>query len=200
MAEKIIADALDTALARHYEQFGDAEREKQAVVFMDGRWVAIRGDFTPDEIREAMEYIHRYRLSQKLQKSMEDTSPFVVKNGEVFIKEANIAGGATHAAGIETLQPVTNIYNISLGIQRDETAQNKVAISANKFEVKPGINANLEALIENALKNAAECAVLDVAKQMAADKKAMDELASYVRTAIMMECFPGGVIWLQVHV
>lgn len=44
MAEKIIADALDTALARHYEQLGDAEREKQAVVFMDGRWVAIRGD------------------------------------------------------------------------------------------------------------------------------------------------------------
>lgn len=197
MAEKIIADALDTALARHYEQLGDAEREKQAVVFMDGRWVAIRGDFTPDEIREAVEYIHRYRLSQKLQKSMEDTSPFVVKNGEVFIKEASIAGGSIRAAAIETPQPVTNIYNISLGIQRDETAQNKVAISANKFEVKPGIDTNLEALIENMLKNAAECAALDVAKQMAADKKAVDELASYVRTAIMMEYFPGGVIWRQ---
>ena len=31
MAEKIIADVLDTALARHYEQLGDAEREKQAI-------------------------------------------------------------------------------------------------------------------------------------------------------------------------
>lgn len=133
MAEKIIADALDTALARHYEQLGDAEREKQAVVFMDGRWVAIRGDFTPDEIREAVEYIHRYRLSQKLQASMEETSPFVVKSGEVFIKEANIAGGATQAAAIDTPQPVTNIYNISFGVRSDESVQNKVTISTNKF-------------------------------------------------------------------
>lgn len=45
--------------------------------------------------------------------------------------------------------------------------------------------------------DAAECAELDVAKQMAADKKAMDELTSHVRKAIMMECFPGGVIWQQ---
>ncbi|NMR95694.1 Fur-regulated protein, partial [Vibrio parahaemolyticus] len=36
-----------------------------------------------------------------------------------------------------------------------------------------------------------------VAKQVAADKKAMDEQASYVRTAIMMACLPGGVIWQQ---
>lgn len=98
MAEKIIADVLDTALARHYEQLGDAEREKQAVVFMDGRWVAIRGDFTPDEIREAVEYIHRYRVSKKLQKSLEDISPFVVDNGEIFIKDAFITGGAIQAA------------------------------------------------------------------------------------------------------
>ncbi|CAM7639330.1 hypothetical protein CIFRMA203M1_01265 [Citrobacter freundii] len=52
---------------------------------------------------------------------------------------------------------MTNIYNISLGILSDEPAQNKVALSTNKFEVKPGIDANLEALIENALKNAAGC-------------------------------------------
>lgn len=188
MAEKIISDALDAALARHYEQLGDAEREKQAVVFMDGRWVAIRGDFTPDEIREAVEYIHRYRSSQKLQASMEETSPFVVKNCEVFIKDATIAGGAIQAAAIETPHPVTNIYNISFGVRSDEPEQKKVTISTNKFEVKPGIDANLEALIENALKNAAECAELDVAKQMAADKKAMDELEKTIRKAIRNEC------------
>ncbi len=73
----------------------------------------------------------------------------------------------------------------------------RVTVSADKFKVKPGVDTNIETLIENALKNAAECAALDVTKQMAADKKAMDELASYVRTAIMMECFPGGVIWQQ---
>ncbi|MDM2753698.1 hypothetical protein OGY72_07480 [Citrobacter sp. Cpo221] len=100
-------------------------------------------------------------------------------------------------AAIDTPQPVTNIYNISFGVRSDEPVQNKVTTSSDKFEVNSGVDTNLEALIENALKNAAECAALDVAKQVAADKKAMDELASYVRTAIMMECFPGGVIWQQ---
>ncbi|HCB1493709.1 TPA: Fur-regulated protein [Citrobacter braakii] len=126
-----------------------------------------------------------------------DTSPFVVKNGEVFIKEANIAGGSTRAAELEKPQPVTNIYNINFGARSDEPAQNQVTISADKFEVNSGVDTNLEAVLGNSLKNAAECAALDVAKQMAADKKAMDELTSHVRKAIMMECFPGGVIWRQ---
>ncbi|WP_275260757.1 Fur-regulated protein [Citrobacter portucalensis] len=134
----------------------------------------------------------------ELDQRIRDTVSFeLIRNGVPFIKDATIANGAIHAAAIETPQPVTNIYNISFGVRSDEPVQNKVTISTNKFEVKPGIDTNTEALIENALKNAAECAARDVAKQMAADRKAMDELASYVRTAIMMECFPGGVIWQQ---
>ncbi|MBD9990217.1 Fur-regulated protein [Citrobacter freundii] len=130
----------------------------------------------------------------ELDQRIRDTVSFeLIRNGVPFIKDATIASGAIHAAAIETPQPVTNIYNISLGILRDEPAQNKVTISTDKFEVKPGIDTNTEALIENA----AECAARDVAKQVAADKKAMDEQASYVRTAIMMECLPGGVIWQQ---
>lgn len=120
----------------------------------------------------------------ELDQRIRDTVSFeLIRNGVSFIKDAAIANGAIHAAAIETPQPVTNIYNISLGIQRDEPAQNKVTVSADKFKVKPGVDTNIETLIENALKNAAECAALDVTKQMAADKKAMDELASYVRTA-----------------
>lgn len=130
----------------------------------------------------------------ELDQRIRDTVSFeLIRNGVPFIKDATIASGAIHAAAIETPQPVTNIYNISLGILRDEPAQNKVTISTDKFEVKPGIDTNTEALIENA----AECAARDVAKQVAADKKAMDEQASYVRTAIMMECLPGGIIWQQ---
>lgn len=177
MAEKIIADALDTALARHYEQLGDAEREKQAVVFMDGRWVAIRGNFTPDEIREAVEYIHRYRSSQKLQASMEETSPFVVKNGEVFIKEASIAVGAIHAAAIDTPQPVTNIYNISLGIRRDETVRNKVAISTNEIS----IHANVEEVLRNALAANEEVERLRDAMKNAASEGVQQALAAVER-------------------
>ena len=132
----------------------------------------------------------------ELDQRIRDTVSFeLIRNGVPFIKDATIFGGAIRAEAIETPHPVTNIYNISLGIQRDEPAQNKVTISANKFEVKPGIDANTEALIENALKNAAECAVRDVAKQVGADKKAMDELAKTIRKAIHNECLVGGIIW-----
>ncbi|EDM6941231.1 Fur-regulated protein [Salmonella enterica subsp. enterica serovar Oranienburg] len=132
----------------------------------------------------------------KLDQRIRDTVSFeLIRNGVPFIKDATIASGAIQAAAIETPQPVTNIYNINLGIQRDEPVQNKVTISTDKLEVKPGIDANTEALIENELKNATESAARDVAKQVAADQKAMDELTSHVRKTIIMDCYPGGVIW-----
>ncbi|MFI8017106.1 Fur-regulated protein [Citrobacter freundii] len=134
----------------------------------------------------------------ELDQRIRDTVSFeLIRNGVPFIKDATIASGAIRAEAIETPQPVTNIYNINLGIQRDDPVQNKVTISTDKFEVKPGVDANTEALIENALKNAAESAARDAEKQVAADQKAMDKLTTHIRRAIIMECFPGGVIWQQ---
>ncbi|HEF0076148.1 TPA: Fur-regulated protein [Citrobacter youngae] len=132
----------------------------------------------------------------KLDQRIRDTVSFeLIRNGVPFINDALITGGAIQAAAIETPQPVTNIYNISFGIRSDEPEQSKVAISTDKFEVKPGIDTNLESLLENMLKNAAECAALDVARQVAADQKAMDELAKTIRKAIHNECLAGGLIW-----
>lgn len=132
----------------------------------------------------------------ELDQRIRDTVSFeLIRNGVPFIKDATIASGAIRAEAIETPQPVINIYNINLGIQRDEPEQNKVAISTDKFEVKPGVDTNLESLLENALKNAADCAALDVAKQVAADMKAMDELTKTIRKAIHNECLAGGIIW-----
>ncbi len=128
--------------------------------------------------------------------SIRDTVSFeLIRNGAPFIKDAAIANGAIHAAAIETSQLLTNIYNISLGIRRDEPVQNKVTISADKFEVKSGVDTNLEAVLDNALKNAAECAALDDAKQVAADQNAMGDLAKTIRKAIHNECLAGGIIW-----
>ncbi|MBJ8769075.1 Fur-regulated protein [Citrobacter freundii] len=132
----------------------------------------------------------------ELDQRIRDTVSFeLIRNGVPFIKDATIASGAIRAEAIETPQPVTNIYNINFGIQCDEPEQNKVAISTDKFEVKPCISTNLESLLKNALKNAAECAALDVARQVAADQKAMDELAKTIRKAIHNECLAGGIIW-----
>ncbi|MBD5755258.1 Fur-regulated protein, partial [Citrobacter freundii] len=119
----------------------------------------------------------------ELDQRIRDTVSFeIIRNGVPFIKGSTIANGAIHAAAIQTPQPVTNIYNISFDIMRDEPAQNKVTISTDKFEVKPGIDANTEALIESSLKNAAECA-------------ALDDLAKTIRKAIHNECLAGGIIW-----
>lgn len=128
---------------------------------------------------------------------IDGAEPFSIRDSEIFINSTNIENGAIRAAELEKPQPVTNVYNINFGVRSDEPAQNQVTISADMFEVKSGVDTNLEAVLENVRKNAAKSAAMDIAKQMAADKKAMDELASYVRTAIMMECFPGGVIWQQ---
>ncbi|EBW8074687.1 Fur-regulated protein [Salmonella enterica subsp. enterica serovar Hadar] len=136
------------------------------------------------------------KVIDELDQRIRDTVSFeLIRNGVPFIKDATIASGAIRAEAIETPQPVTNIYNINLGIQRDEPVQNKVTISTDQFEVKPGIDANTEALIENALKNAAKSAARDVAKQVAADQKAMDELGKTIHKAIHNECLAGGIIW-----
>lgn len=106
----------------------------------------------------------------ELDQRIRDTVSFeLIRNGVPFIKDAAIANGAIHAAAIKTPQPVTNIYNISLGIQRDEPAQNKVTFSADKFEIKSGIDASSAVA-------------------------AMDDLEKAIRKAIHNECLVGGII------
>ncbi|MHC8173577.1 Fur-regulated protein, partial [Klebsiella pneumoniae] len=109
------------------------------------------------------------------------------RSGKVFINDAFI-GGEIYASELEAPQSVTNIYNISFGVRNDKPVQNKVTISADKFEVKSDIYSNLEVVLENTLKKAAKSAAMDVVKQVAADQKALDELADHIRKAIHNEC------------
>ena len=94
-----IADALDTVMDRYHEQFGNAETEKTAVVFLADRWVAIEGNYTADEMGDAVEYIKRKRKEKADAKAMAESSPFTVKDGQVFIKDAHI-GNSTTSDGI----------------------------------------------------------------------------------------------------
>lgn len=102
----------------------------------------------------------------------------ILGNGQTFINDTTIFSGVIHAAEIEAPQPVTNIYNISLGVRSNDSVQNKVTIGADKFEVKSGVDSNIEAILKNALAN----------------DKAMAELSECVRKAIQKECRPGGLI------
>ena len=60
------------------------------VVFLADRWVAIEGGYTPDEMRDAVEYIKRKRKEKADAKAMAESSPFFVVGGVVHIKQSVI--------------------------------------------------------------------------------------------------------------
>lgn len=101
----------------------------------------------------------------------------LLHNGESFIKDATIASGAIHGAAIETPHPVTNIYNISLGIRSDEPVRNKVAISTNEIS----IHANVEEVLRNALAANEEVERLRDAMKNAASEGVQQALAAVER-------------------
>lgn len=124
-----IADALDTALARHYEQFGNSEPEKTAVYFLPGRWVAIKGIYTADEISDAVEHIKHRRLTKEFGKELADLSPFAMKDGQVFIKDNFIQPSNTVSAKVDTNSGGTSTYNCNMRINvdgADKTIREKV--------------------------------------------------------------------------
>ncbi|ENF6040747.1 Fur-regulated protein [Citrobacter amalonaticus] len=90
------------------------------------------------------------------------------RSGKVFINDAFI-GGEIYAAEPEAPQAVTIIYNINFGVRNDKPVQNKVTISADKFEIKSGIDASSAVA-------------------------AMDDLEKAIRKAIHNECLVGGII------
>ncbi|WP_334361636.1 phage tail tip fiber protein [Enterobacter hormaechei] len=131
-----IADALDTAQARHYKQFGNAEPGKTSVVFLADRWVAIEGKYSPDEMRDAVEYIKHRRLTKEFGKGLADLSPFAMKDGQVFIKDAVIGNGIVSANYSVTLNVAgkgkPHAAGMVVGVEGD---QSKVVFEADRFKV-----------------------------------------------------------------
>lgn len=113
------------------------------------------------------------------------------RSGKVLINDAFI-GGEIYASELEAPQSVTNIYNINFGVSRNKSE--KADFSDNGID----IHVNVEDLLRNALAAHEEIERLrkagDVTEKVAADTKAMDELADRVRKVIMQECSPGGII------
>lgn len=183
MGEKIIADALDTALARHYEQLGNAEREKTAVVFMDGRWVAIQGGYTPDEIRDAVEYIKHKRLTKEFGKGLAELSPFALKDGQVFIKDAVIGNGIVSANYSVTLNVAgkgkPHAAGMAVGVEGD---QSKVVFMVDRFHVCEAA----ESIIGNAVASATKAKIKlgDEMKQAIIDAVRESDLLTAIKVNI----------------
>lgn len=88
--QELIANALDEAKQRSNEVFSGFPADKTAVIFLADRWVAIEGGYTPDEMRDAVEYIKRQRKEKADAKALAESSPFYVVGGVVHIKQAVI--------------------------------------------------------------------------------------------------------------
>lgn len=122
------------------------------------------------------------------------------RGGRVFINDAFIndafISGVVHAVNPEDDQSVTNIYNISLGVRKNKPVQNMVTFTADRFKCKihSGVDDNIEALIENAVKNQVQSAVLDIKKQIAADRMTMEDMTSHIKNVMLLECFPNGIL------
>lgn len=153
MVEKIIADALDTAKARYCESFGKIEPEQTAAVFLEDRWVAIEGSYTPEEISDAVDHIKHRRLTKEFGKGLADLSPFAIKDGEVFIKDAFIGNGITKADCSMKVNTDENgrRYAAGIGIAVEDDDK-KVRFLADKFEVHKSGSLQLN----NAIATAAE--------------------------------------------
>lgn len=153
MVEKIIADALDTAKARYCESFGNIEPEQTAAVFLEDRWIAIEGSYTPEEISDAVEHIKHRRLTKELGKDLADLSPFAIKDGEVFIKDAFIGNGITSANWSMKVNADENGHRSVAGMGvAVEDGKEQVAFKAEKFEV----NKSGSLQLNNAISTAAE--------------------------------------------
>ncbi|HAH9343253.1 TPA: hypothetical protein HIQ17_002825 [Escherichia coli] len=96
-SQELIANALDEAKQRFSEMFGGFPADKTAVVFLADRWVAIEGSYSADEMRDAVEYIKRKRKEKADEKAMAESSPFAMKDGQVYIKDAFIGDGVASA-------------------------------------------------------------------------------------------------------
>ena len=58
---------------------------------------SIGGGYTPEEISAAVEHIQAIRSAEAFSKAAKEVSPFAIKDGEVFIKDAFIGNGITTA-------------------------------------------------------------------------------------------------------
>ncbi|EPF0313374.1 phage tail tip fiber protein [Enterobacter chuandaensis] len=124
-----IANALDEAKQRFNGVFGGFPADKKAVVFLADRWVAIEGGYTPDEMRDAVEYIKHRRLTKKFGEALADLSPFTMKGGRVFIRDAFIQPGTivSAKAGSDTGGHITYNCNMRINVDgADKTIREKV--------------------------------------------------------------------------
>jgi hypothetical protein len=186
--QKLIANALDEAKQRSNEVFSGFPADKTAVIFLADRWVAIEGGYTPDEMRDAVEYIKHRRLTKEFGKALADLSPFTMKGGRVFIKDAFIQPDTAVSAKVDSDTGGHITYNCNMRINvdgADKTIREKVHAVVSSY-LTPEATEYTEEMVDESmsLKVPAIC-----------DEKVLGRLISEkIEQYLRKEVRPGGSI------
>ncbi|MEY6825651.1 hypothetical protein [Enterobacter hormaechei] len=186
--QKLIANALDEAKQRTNEVFSGFPADKTAVIFLADRWVAIEGGYTPDEMRDAVEYIKHRRLTKEFGKALADLSPFTMKGGRVFIKDAFIQPDTAVSAKVDsdTGGHITYHCNMRINVDgADKTIREKVHAVVSSY-LTPEATEYTEEMVDElmSLKVPAIC-----------DEKVLGRLISEkIEQHLRKEVRPGGSI------
>ena len=151
--QKAIADQLDHFKGCWEQRLGTSSEGKTAVIMLSDRYTAIGGGYTPEEISDAVDHIKHRRLTKEFGKGLADLSPFAIKDGEVFIKDAFIGNGITSANWSMKVNTDENgrRYAAGMGVAVED-GKEQVEFKAEKFEVAGAA----KSIIENARITAAE--------------------------------------------
>lgn len=92
--------------------FGKAKDKPEMLVMQK----AIGGGYTPEEISAAVEHIQGIRAAKAFSKAAKKVSPFAIKDGEVFIRDAFIGNGITTANWSMKVSTDVNGHRYAAGV------------------------------------------------------------------------------------
>ncbi|EOI1327380.1 TPA: Fur-regulated protein [Citrobacter koseri] len=146
--------------------------------------IADQGGYTPDEMRDAVEYIKRTRQTKALGKALAEPSPFVMKDGQVFIKDAFIQPATTAGTKVDSNSGGSATYNCNMRIKvdgADKTIRDKV-----HDLIAPYMTGEATEYTD---------VLVDEVMNLFDKPETRRLIDSCITESIRLHCRPGGLIW-----
>lgn len=148
---------------------------------------AIGGGYTPEEISAAVEQIQAIRSAEAFSKAAKEVSPFAIKDGDVFIRDAFIGNGITTA-------------NWSMKVNTDENGRRYAAgvgIAVNNAATKTRLTDDMREAVIDAIRESDVFKALQASQDAQASalvttQQAIEQAAS---DAIRNALKPGGLLY-----
>lgn len=188
--QKAIADSLDDLTERCVKAWCVPAEDKSPVIFLLDRYTVIGGQYTPEEMIAAAEHIQAIRSGEVFGKAPRDVSPFAIKDGEVFIKDAFIGNCITTADGAMKVNNDENgrRYAAGMGVAV-ESGEERVELKADRFAV----NGTAHIMIEDAKASTSQFGNGKVKFLLSEGMK--EQVSEMVTEAIRNALKPGGLLF-----